>query len=118
MKTLLALLMLFTLTVNAQSYECQDDVHTKFNIVITEHEYNLVIDSFILVTKLDTIIHDSLYTQYIPASAYKDTLTIYHDNYLSFVGNGQKTTFTIIRELEPWEEQLLFNKRLILLSLD
>ena len=118
MKTLLALMCLFTLTVNAQSYECKDDIHTEFNIVITDNEYNLVIDSFIIITKLDTIIYDSLYTQYIPASNFRDTLTIYKDNYLSLTGNGNKTTFTIIRELEPWEEQILFNRRLIMLNMD
>ena len=119
MKTILLILMcIFTLNLNAQSYECQDDIHTHFNIVITENSYNLVIDSFIIITKLDTIIEDSLYTQYVPLNSFRDTLTIYKDSYLSFTGNGVKTTFTIIRELEPWEEQILFNKRLIALQND
>lgn len=118
MKTLIALLMLFTLTVNAQSYECKDDVNSKFNIVITDDAYNLVIDSFVFVTKLDTIIVDSICTKYVPLNHFKDTLIVYKDNYLSLNGNGVKTTFTIIRELETWEEQVLFNKPVILINIE
>lgn len=111
MKTLLTILMLFTLTVNAQSYECTDQVRKSFNIVITDNAYNLVVDSFLFVTELDTILKDSICTKYIPKNIYADTLVIYN-TLASFMNNKEKTTFVIIRELEPWEEQVLFNKKL------
>lgn len=117
MKTLLFLMCLFTLTVNAQSYECKNFDKT-FNVVIKDNCYNLIIDEFIITTELDTIIEDSICTKYVPLNRFRDTLTIFKDNYLSLTGSGLKTTFIIVRELEYWEEEVLFNKSYYLLKID
>jgi len=122
MKKLLLILTVFIglcFQVNAQTYECKDINGKTFNIFITPNHYNFVLDSFIIATKLDTIITTDKYTKYVPSSNLSDTMTIFNESHIVYFSNNygnQKTHFNIVRQLPDIERDELLNKQFILIN--
>jgi len=112
----LLLLTICILKVKAQSFDCFDSTGRHFTVTITEGAYNLVLDSFLIETKVDTIIKVGDTLKYIPLHPLvKDTMYIYSKSIL-FIGQGKKTIFSINREFTSEEEQVIFKRRYIKLN--
>lgn len=117
MKTVILLFcLLTTFSYSQTAYQCSDVNNKEFNLVITDHSYSIVMDSFMITTKLDTVITTDYYSKYIPVSNVKDTLTIYQYSLISFSTKYKPTTFVILRQNTPEELTGILQRKLIIIN--
>lgn len=115
MKPFLLLLVLASVIYRqsaAQGYECVDINGKSFSVVITADAYNIAVDSFLFITKVDTIITRGDTTIYCPKeSKDHDSLFVCGKQTIVLRGVVSNMYYPVRKEYSSDELDVIFNRK-------
>lgn len=97
---------------HAQGYECTDINGKPFSVVITSDAYNIAVDSFLFITKVDTVVMRGDTTIYCPKeSENHDSLFVCGKKTIVLRGVISNMYYPVRKEYSSEELDVIFNRK-------